>query len=96
MIVDVWAGQGVYRSADAEKWERQPDQILNKDGARHLDQGRVAHAMVVTNKDKHAYLIYFCPPFKDRRTVVQVTELKVSMDKWLTGNRDSIFKLHLP
>ena len=84
MITDEWAGQRVYRSADAAAWQKQ-GMILDKIGRRNQDSPTCAHADVVIAGDK-AYIFYFthpgrkayfegemdkdgCYPYSNKRTV---------------------------
>ena len=88
MITDFWAGLGVYRSDDAEHWQRQPN-ILDTPG-RRPDDGQIgAHADVLVQGER-AFIFYFTHPDWDRtqqygmqdvhpypvkRTSLQVAEL---------------------
>lgn len=60
MLIDQWNGFGVYRSNDAEKWEKQ-SVILGKKGIRKEDNVRGSHPAVVVTGDK-AYVFYFTHP----------------------------------
>lgn len=60
MLIDQWTGLGVYRSKDADKWEKQ-GVILQKGGTRKEDNVRASHPCVVVAGDK-AYVFYFTHP----------------------------------
>ncbi len=59
MLIDQWNGFGVYRSKDAEKWEKQ-SVILGSRGERKDDNVRASHPGVVVTGDK-AYVFLFHP-----------------------------------
>lgn len=63
MLIDQWNGFGVYRSKDAEKWEKQ-SVILGSRGERKDDNVRASHPGVVVTGDK-AYV--FISPIRDGR-----------------------------
>jgi beta-xylosidase len=97
MVVDQWRGLGVFRSDDAEHWETQPENLLQKPGHGGDDQVQGQHADVVVSGDR-AYLFYFTHPGRrgeaarrdgteQRRSSIQVVELHVQ-DGWLTCDRD--------
>ena len=71
MIVDVWAGQAVYRSDDLTTWIRQEKNILAHPGTRPEDGAIGGHADVVTRGDC-GYVFYFTHPMRtgDYRTRV--------------------------
>jgi hypothetical protein len=99
MIKDTWKGQGVYRSADAEKWER-TGTILEKPGRRPGDNGLGQHACLLVQDDDHAYIFYFVhqggDAMNNRRTWLQVAELKYDpAAKTLTCDRDAPFEINL-
>ncbi|MDB5458029.1 MAG: hypothetical protein JWP92_3614 [Caulobacter sp.] len=97
MVVDHWNGLGVYGSDDALTWTPQPGRLLDQPGKRPTDQAKGQHADVVVSGDR-AYLFYFthqenapqaaADPLWRRRSVVQVTELKLH-DGRLTLDRDT-------
>lgn len=60
MLVDQWNGFGVYRSDDAEKWEKQ-NVILGIKGVRKDDNVRASHPGVVVAGER-AYVFYFTHP----------------------------------
>ncbi len=104
MIVDQWQGLGVYRSADADRWVRQPDKILAEPGVGNDDQVKGGHADVVVSNDR-AYLFYFTHPgrrgpdaakdgYEQRRSSIQVVELELT-DGWLTCERDEPTRIRL-
>ena len=100
MITDTWQGLGVYRSADAEHWQRQAN-ILSGGGQRRDDGAQGQHADVTVQGDR-AYVIYFthpdrdlkksygfdeAAPYSDKRTSLQVAELGL-LDGNLICDRD--------
>ncbi|GAO41558.1 family 43 glycosylhydrolase [Flavihumibacter petaseus] len=110
MITDEWAGQRVYRSDDALRWERQ-GMVLDKNGVRREDSPTGAHADVVVVGEK-AYIFYFTHPgrkvhfegeldkdgtysYSNKRTSIQVAEL-VYKDGTLVAVRDEPFDFYLP
>jgi hypothetical protein len=110
MITDEWAGQRVYRSADAKTWERQ-GMILNKNGIRKEDSPTGAHADVVVVGDR-AFIFYFTHPgrkvhfegeldkdgtysYSNKRTSIQVAEI-ICKDGTLEAIRDEPFDFWLP
>ncbi|MDN3656859.1 family 43 glycosylhydrolase [Ferruginibacter paludis] len=110
MITDEWAGQRVYRSADAITWEKQ-GRILDKNGTRPQDTPTGAHADVVVTGDK-AYIFYFthpgrkvhsegeldkdgCYSYSNKRSVIQVAEI-IFKDGTLDVIRDEPFDFWLP
>jgi hypothetical protein len=110
MITDEWAGQRVYRSADAKSWEKQ-GMILDKNGTRLDDSPTGAHADVVVVGDK-AYIFYFthpgrkthlegeldkdgCYTYTIKRSSIQVAEI-VFKEGSLVTLRDEPFDFYLP
>lgn len=90
LIVDFWHGLGVYRSDDAEHWERQAN-ILDVPGQRADDHAIGGHADIEVQGER-AFIFYFTHPDWDRtrqygvdevqpyavrRTSVQVAELEL-------------------
>ena len=87
MIVDVWKGMEIYRSADLQNWKRQATRILETGGSGKDDAAIGGHCDVVVNNDK-AYVFYFTHPGRTaanpaqassvaaRRSVIQLAELK--------------------
>jgi hypothetical protein len=107
MITDPWNGLGVYRSDDAEHWERQ-DNILDRPGARQDDGRKGGHADVLVQGGR-AFIFYFTHPerdpaarhgmdevhpYNDKRTSIQVAELEYR-DKRLACDRDKPFDFTL-
>jgi len=107
MITDPWCGLGVYKSDDAESWVRQAN-ILTRPG-RRVDDGSIGgHADVLVQGDR-AYVFYFVHPHRDaglpglaannipyaeRRTSIQVAELKM-VDGQIQADRDADFEFKL-
>jgi hypothetical protein len=98
MIMDLWHGLGVFKSADAKTWTRQPDTLLEQPGKGKDDQVMGGHPDVVVSGDR-AYLFYFTHPGRrgpdakkdgpeQRRSSIQVTELHKVGD-WLKVDRDA-------
>ncbi|MGW5366017.1 hypothetical protein [Actinopolymorpha pittospori] len=105
MIVDEWRGQGVFRSDDLERWERN-SVILDKPGTRTDDTTIGLHADVVVQGER-AFVFYFTHPgragsidgiheesYDTRRSSVQVAELDV-VDGVLVCDRDRPLDLDL-
>lgn len=61
MVTDHWTGLGVFRSADAEHWIRQPENILRRPGRRKDDGVKGGHADVLVQGGE-AYIFYFTHP----------------------------------
>jgi len=105
MITDVWRGLAVYRSDDALKWMRQAGGNLVEQPGKGAEDGVVGrHADVVLNGDR-AFLFYFThpghvipketrPPLEDRRSSIQVAELKFADGK-LSCDRDASVTVEL-
>jgi hypothetical protein len=105
MLVDAWAGLGVYRSDDADHWERQSSNLLQKPGQGADDQVKGGHCDVVVNGDR-AYVFYFTHPGRrgdgerrdgteQRRSSIQVVELALADDGWLACDRDQPTQIRL-
>lgn len=107
MITDFWNGLGVYRSADAEHWQRQAN-ILDTPGRRADDGAIGGHADVLVQGER-AFLFYFTHPDWDRaiqydthavhpypvkRTSLQVAALDL-LGETLTCDRDQAFDFTL-
>jgi sucrose-6-phosphate hydrolase SacC (GH32 family) len=92
LIVDNWKGMGVYSSNDWLTWKRQPERLLEKAGTGKEDGAKGSHADVVISNDR-AYLFYFVQI--DKRSWIQVTELKYQADGNLTCNRDEPTQISL-
>ena len=96
-VIDEWKGLGVFRSADALHWDKQPANLLAKPGIG-LDDGVMGgHPDVVVSGDR-AFLFYFTHPGRQgagakadqteqRRSSIQVVELH-EQGGWLTCDRD--------
>jgi hypothetical protein len=100
MLVDLWKGLGVYRSADLQTWTPQPGNLLDTPGRGADDGVNGGHPGVVVN-DGRAYLFYFThpgragtikpedqPALEFRRSSIQVVELQYT-DGQLTCDRDA-------
>jgi hypothetical protein len=84
MIVDAWAGLGVYRSSDALHWTAQKENLLAGPGLLPTDRAEGHHADVQVSNGR-AFLFYFVHqggqdqlpgvPDSARRSVLQVVEL---------------------
>lgn len=74
MIVDEWAGQGVYHSDDLEHWTRQSTRLLDTPSRRPDDRPTGAHADVVVNGDR-AWIFYFTHPGRERHTADSLNEI---------------------
>lgn len=60
LLTDQWSGLGVYRSADANSWEKQ-GVILRSPGKRKDDGVRASHPCVVVSGER-AFVFYFTHP----------------------------------
>jgi hypothetical protein len=100
LIVDTWNGQTVHRSKDGDTWEAQPGSPLMPDaeGTGKDDIPNALHANVVISNNR-LYMYYFTHPgrvgadkgkdtYEQRRTSIQVAELKLNEEGWLTTNRN--------
>lgn len=100
MLVDVWKGLGVYRSADLLHWERQPGNLLEEGGSGLDDGVNGGHPGVVVSGER-AYLFYFLHPgrrgtiqvegkdeYERRRSSIQVVELTLADGGWLACDRE--------
>jgi hypothetical protein len=90
-------GLGAYRSDDALNWERQPASLLDRPGTGKDDQNGGHHPEVVVSGDR-AFLYYFVHPGvaadgsgapDTKRSSIQVVELKLGADGWLTCDRNA-------
>jgi hypothetical protein len=104
MVVDEWKGLAVYRSDDAEHWERQPDNLLAKPGQGPDDRVKGGHPDFVINDDR-AWLFYFTHPgrrgpdenkdtVEQRRSSIQVAEVEIEKG-WLMCDRDRPARIRL-
>ena len=102
MITDEWKGFAVYRSEDAEHWERQPGNLLQKPG-KGADDGVAGNHCDVVVVDGRAFIFYFTHPERDRRksnadgsplnprrSLIQVAELQCSDDLVISCDRDAV------
>lgn len=93
-------GKGYYRSKDANKWEVQAGSPLMPDGegTGKDDIPNALHPNVVISYDR-MYMYYFTHPgrigedknkdtYEQRRTSIQVVELKLNEAGWLTAKRN--------
>jgi hypothetical protein len=105
MVVDNWAGLGVYSSDDLTNWKRQKERILEAPG-KGTDDGAIGgQADVVVDGDR-AFIYYFTHPgrtkvvpaapksFAAKRSVIQVAELKLTNGE-ITCDRDAPTYIHL-
>ena len=106
MVVDDWAGLGVYVSDDGINYERNGT-ILAEGGRRPEDGVKGGHAGLFRTGDR-AFVVYFVHPdrlpghkewqtdntltYEDKRTSLQVAELGVDADGKLTCDRDRYAK----
>lgn len=104
MVADEWRGLSVYRSDDAETWERQPYNLLEVPGKGKDDQVKGGHPDLVINDDR-AWLFYFTHPgrrgpdarkdtVEQRRSSIQVAEVEIR-DGWLVCDRDRPARIRL-
>lgn len=104
MAVDLWHGLGIYRSDDALRWTAQPSLLLGEPGTGNDDGVIGQHPDVVTSGER-AYLFYFTHPgrrpgadrnaHEQRRSSIQVVELELADDGWLTCDRNAPTRLRL-
>jgi hypothetical protein len=95
MVVDNWAGLGVYRSTDMTLWTKQSDRLLETPGTGAEDGSIGGHPDVVVSGNR-AYVYYFIHPnrnapvdgYEKRRSLIQVTELKYA-GGWLSCDRNA-------
>lgn len=105
MVVDNWAGLGVYSSDDLLKWKRQSKRILEEPGKGAEDAAIGGHPDVVVSGD-HAYIYYFTHPGRTkskpapaqsveaRRSLIQVAELEYNVGE-VTCDRDKPVHINL-
>lgn len=99
LIIDSWKGQTVHRSKDGNNWEVQPGGNLlpDEEGTGKDDIPNALHANIVVGD--RAYMYYFTHPgrigsdkekdtYEQRRTSIQVVELILDKDGWLTADRN--------
>jgi hypothetical protein len=87
MLVDNWAGMGLYYSDDLLNWTKQPERILEKPGTGTEDGAMGGHADVIVSGDR-SFVIYFLHPGRtktlpvsgnpvdSRRSLIQIAELE--------------------
>lgn len=102
MIIDIWAGQAVYKSNDCERWEYHTT-ILDQSGEKPDDQLFGYHADVLVQGDE-AFIFYFTHPgrnekitideYEAKRSSIQVAKLHVK-NGTLTCDRNESFDLLL-
>lgn len=112
MITDQWAGMGVYRSADLEKWVKQEKPVLAGASNRPEDTPSGAHGDVVVVGNK-AYIFYFTHPgreshskatldadgkfpYSEKRSSIQVAELVLINGTLEVKDRNRPFDFYLP
>lgn len=112
MVTDEWAGMGVYKSSNLEKWTKQDSKILEDASNRADDRPSGGHGDVVV-VDNRAYIFYFTHPererhtldakdergnipYKLRRSSIQVAELVVENGTLKVKDRDQPFTIFLP
>jgi sucrose-6-phosphate hydrolase SacC (GH32 family) len=105
LLVDNWAGFGLYYSTDLLNWTKQPDRILEKPGTGPEDGFMGNHADVIVSGDR-AFIIYFVHPGKakkipgstepvdTKRSVIQIAELGYE-NGYITCDRDKPVYLKL-
>jgi len=108
MITDFWQGQAVYRSDDAEQWQRQDNNILEAPGQRPDDAAIGSHADVEVLGDR-AFIFYFTHPdrfpskqynmdethpYEFKRSSLQVAQLEMRGAS-LICDRDKAFDFSL-
>lgn len=110
MLTDEWHGMRVYRSNDADTWEKQ-GLILDSTSNRIDDHPSGAHGDVIVVNDK-AYVFYFTHPgrtthfdahmnasgiypFDERRSSIEVGPLEI-VNGTLVSNRNKPFDFWLP
>jgi hypothetical protein len=105
MIVDAWKGMEIYSSADLLTWTKQAARILEEPGTGTDDQAIGGHCDVVVN-DGRAYVYYFTHPgrrkdkpaarnsFDDKRSVIQVAELKYNNGE-ISCDRNEAIRIRL-
>lgn len=100
LIIDDWKGLCVFYSRDGKSWEKQPGESLLPDGqgTGKDDIPNGLHGEIVISNDR-LYLYYFTHPgrvgenvnkdtFEQRRSSIQVVELKLDAKGLITANRN--------
>lgn len=105
LLVDNWAGFGLYYSNDMVNWTKQPDRILEKPGTGPEDGSMGNHADVIISGDR-AFIVYFLhpgraknrivsnDPYASKRSVLQIAELEYE-NGFITCDRDKPVYLKL-
>ncbi|MDI4632189.1 hypothetical protein J7U46_03925 [Pelomonas sp. V22] len=98
LVADLWRGLLVMRSGDAVQWQEQPARLLAEPGRHDTDRAKGQHPDVVVVGGR-AFIFYFvhqgneaAAAIDDRyhqRSVIQVAELKLGDDGWLSVDRDA-------
>lgn len=111
LVVDEWAGMGVYSSDDYTHWQRQPNRILSTPSNRPEDGPSGAHGDVVVCGD-NAYIFYFTHPerkahlespkndtgnvpYELRRSSIQVARLNVVDGQLVVEDRNEGVRIEL-
>lgn len=98
MVADAWKGLIVQRSTDLVNWELQPTRLLEMPGTAPTDDNKGQHPDVVVNNGR-ALIYYFVhqhnapkaksDPSWGQRTAIQVNELKLTKEGWLSVDRNA-------
>jgi len=94
MMTDPWHGLGIYSSPNGIDHWTYNTTILSKPGTRAKDNEKGHHPFVQTMGDR-AFVFYFVhylpkdPVYSDRRTVIQIAELKLDADGIVTCDRNA-------
>jgi hypothetical protein len=105
MVVDNWAGLGIYSSDDLQNWKRQKERILETPGKGAEDAAIGGHADVVVNGDR-SFIYYFTHPGRKKSapapagsveskiSLIQLAELKYENGE-ITCDRDQPVYINL-
>lgn len=95
MVKDTWKGIAVFRSPDADRWER-TGVILDRPGKRTGDGGAGSHPGLLALDAETAWIFYFVhqPESAWRHTWLQVASLRFD-GRTLTCDRDEAVELAL-
>ena len=95
LLADVGYAQAVYYSDDCEKFTRQSENILTKEGGTRTDDCDFAHHGDVYVHNGRAFIVYHTHPDKSfpERTPILMAELKV-VDGVLTCDRNATFSVN--
>lgn len=98
LIADRWKGLQVLRSDNLSSWAQQPQNLLEQAGTQPTDRGKGQHPGVVVQGGR-AFLFYFVHQGGEeaaktdaryhQRSVIQVAELKLGADGWLSVDREA-------